>query len=379
MRSVLRKASRPDLILRKDQSESDALFLSIGEGALVTDSEGRISRINQVALDILGFKARELIGKWYPSMVIAEDNHGQVLSNLERPITQVFLTGQTITAKIYYRRKDGSKVPVDLTVSPVLRNGKPIGAIEVFRDITKELALQQAKDDFISIASHQLRTPATAVKQYVGMFLEGYAGRLSASQRKLLKRAYESNERQLMIIEDLLNIARLDAGNMKLNVATTDLVLILEDVISEQSAKAAGRRQELSLNSSSDEVAVNIDADRMRMVFENLIDNAIKYTPENKKIQVNIRRFINSAEVNIVDEGVGIAPVDIDKLFRKFSRVPNPLSIESGGSGLGLYWAERIIKLHNGRIKINSKPGKGSTFSVRLPVASKIITDKISR
>jgi signal transduction histidine kinase len=110
-----------------------------------------------------------------------------------------------------------------------------------------------------------------------------------------------------------------------------------------------------------------------------LIDNAIKYTPENKKIQVNIRRFINSAEVNIVDEGVGIAPVDIDKLFRKFSRVPNPLSIESGGSGLGLYWAERIIKLHNGRIKINSKPGKGSTFSVRLPVASKIITDKISR
>jgi PAS domain S-box-containing protein len=379
MRSVLRKPSIPKLIVKEDQTESDALFLSIGEGALVTDSQGRISRINQVALEILGFKAKDLIGKWYPGMVIAEDKNGKVLSNLERPITQVFLSGQTITSQIYYRRKDGTSVPVSLTVSPVLRNGKPIGAIEVFRDITKELALQQAKDDFISIASHQLRTPATAVKQYVGMFLEGYAGRLTATQKRLLKRAYDSNERQLMIIEDLLNVARVDAGNIHLNIATTDIIEILEDVINEQLPKIVKRHQTISLDSSANEVAVNIDVERIRMVFENLIDNAIKYTPEGKKIAVNIRRSIRTAEVNIVDEGVGIAPNDIEKLFRKFSRVPNPLSIESGGSGLGLYWAERIINLHKGRIKISSKLGMGSTFSVRLPLAGKIITDKTSQ
>ena len=378
MQSTLRKLSKPRLTPKVDQSESDALFLSIGEGALVTDSQGRISRINRVALDILGFNAKDLIGKWYPGMVVAEDESGQILPNLERPITQVFLAGRAITSNLYYLRKDGSRVPVSLTVSPVLRNGKPIGAIEVFRDITKELALQQAKDDFISIASHQLRTPATAVKQYVGMFLEGYAGRLTPLQKKLLKRAYESNERQLTIIEDLLNVARVDAGNMKLNIATTDLVQILESVINEQMNKVVNRRQTIRLSSSSTEVAVNIDAERIRMVFENLIDNAIKYTPEDKNIDVRIRRNPNSAEVKIIDEGVGIAPDDIEKLFRKFSRVPNSLSIESGGTGLGLYWAERIVKLHKGHIKISSKVGKGSTFSVRLPLAGKIITDKAS-
>jgi PAS domain S-box-containing protein len=376
MRNVLKTPPKLRIIPRPDQTVSDALFLSIGEGAIVTDSEGRISRINQVALDILGFRAKDMIGQWYPDVVAAEDKTGQLISNLGRPITQVFLTGQTITSRIYYRRKDGSRVPISLTVSPVLRNGKPIGAIEVFRDITKELALQQAKDDFISIASHQLRTPATAVKQYVGLFLEGYAGHLSVAQKKLLRRAYESNERQLMIIEDLLNVARLDAGNIRLNIATTDIIQTLEDVIGEQAAKAARRRQTITLNSSAKEIAVNIDADRMRMVFENLIDNALKYTPEDKKIEVNVRRYITTAMVSIVDEGVGIAAEDIDKLFRKFSRVSNPLSVESSGTGLGLYWAERIVKLHKGRIKVHSKLGKGSTFSVRLPLAGRIITDK---
>jgi signal transduction histidine kinase len=179
-----------------------------------------------------------------------------------------------------------------------------------------------------------------------------------------------------MIIEDLLNVARLDAGNIRLNIATTDIIQTLEDVIGEQAAKAARRRQTITLNSSAKEIAVNIDADRMRMVFENLIDNALKYTPEDKKIEVNVRRYITTAMVSIVDEGVGIAAEDIDKLFRKFSRVSNPLSVESSGTGLGLYWAERIVKLHKGRIKVHSKLGKGSTFSVRLPLAGRIITDK---
>src|SRR5665213_3267675 len=122
MQSTLRKLSKPRLTPKVDQSESDALFLSIGEGALVTDSQGRISRINRVALDILGFNAKDLIGKWYPGMVVAEDESGQILPNLERPITQVFLAGRAITSNLYYLRKDGSRVPVSLTVSPVLRN-----------------------------------------------------------------------------------------------------------------------------------------------------------------------------------------------------------------------------------------------------------------
>ena len=379
MSKTLKEASKISVSSLEDQPEAEALFLSIGDGAIVIDSQGRISRVNQTAQDILGFHYRELIGKWYPGTIIAEDQTGRVLSNLQRPIGQVFITGRTINARIYYRRKNGSRVAVSLTVSPILRNSKPIGAIEVFRDITKELALEQAKDDFISISSHQLRTPATAVKQYVGMFLEGYAGKLTAEQRKLLKRAYDSNERQLLIIEDLLNVARVDSGNIKLNIATTDIVQLLDDVISDQLGAARRREQTISLKSSVTEVAVNIDPDRMRMVFENLIDNAIKYTPSGKKIKVIVQRSTDNATVSIADQGVGIAPADIDKLFKKFSRIPNPLSVEAGGTGLGLYWAERIVKLHKGKVSIESTLGKGTTFNIRLPLASRLITAKDSR
>src|SRR5690348_11803757 len=136
-----KKAKSPMPVPKEGQAEADALFLSIGEGAIVTDAQGRISRVNQAALRILGFKEEELLGKWYPEAVIAEDSAGNVLANYDRPIAQVFLTGESVTARIYYRRQDGSSVPVSLNVAPVLMDKKPIGAIEVFRDITQELAL----------------------------------------------------------------------------------------------------------------------------------------------------------------------------------------------------------------------------------------------
>lgn len=365
------------LQLKREKAEADTLFMSIGEGAFVTDSHGRISKVNKPAIDILGFSKRELIGKWYPDTVVAEDSHGQIIPKINRPITQVFLTGQTITSRIYYRRKDGSRVPVSLSVAPVLKGSKPVGAIEVFRDITQELTLEQAKDDFIAVSSHQLRTPATAVKQYIGMLIDGFAGKLSRDQQKLLRRAYDSNERQLKIIEDLLQVARVDAGNIALYLETSDLILLLKDVVREQLSKIHSRNQTISLESQHSSILVLMDQARMRMVFENLVDNAIKYTPPRKKITVRITRKRAKVVVEVMDEGVGISADDIDKLFQKFSRIPNDLSVEAGGTGLGLYWAERIVKLHHGKIEITSTPKKGSSFNVSLPLIIKNHTDKI--
>src|SRR5437868_12325280 len=159
---------------RDPKAEVDALFMSIGEGAISTDSRSRINRVNKAALDILGYTEDELIGKWFLGIIIAEDEDGNPMSNTERPIAQVFLTGRAISARAFYTTKDGSKVPVYLTVSPIMLDLKPVGAIEVFRDISRELELEKAKDEFVAIASHQLRTPATAVKQYIGLLLEGY-------------------------------------------------------------------------------------------------------------------------------------------------------------------------------------------------------------
>jgi PAS domain S-box-containing protein len=233
------------------------------------------------------------------------------------------------------------------------------------------IELNQSKDEFISLASHQLRTPATGVKQYIGMLLEGYGGELSQTQISMLDTAYESNERQLRIIDDLLKVAHIDAGKVVLRRRKTDLVKLLNDIINEQSGKFKRRQQNVVFKPSSQKVTANIDAPRMRMVLENLIDNANKYTLSGKTITVNVTKNKTHVRISIKDEGVGIAKKDIPKLFQKFSRVGNPLSTLVGGTGLGLYWAEKIVSLHHGVITVDSKLHKGSTFTINIPVDPK--------
>ncbi len=358
-------------LMHQEQAKADALFSSIGEGAIVTDALGHISRVNPIGAQILGYAEHELLGKWFPGMVVAETSEGVVLSNLERPITRVFLTGKPVTARAYYRRKDGGRVPVSLTVSPVVFQGKPVGAIEVFRDISRELTLEQAKDDFISIASHQLRTPATGVKQYVGMLLEGYVGELTEKQHTLLVKAYESNERQLKIIEDLLKVARIDAGQLSLQLAKIDIVQLLEDIIYEQLSKIKNRQQTIKFRHAMTKLNIVADVGRLRMVFENLIDNASKYTLQGKTIQVRIIKQAHFVAIEIEDEGIGIEKQDVPKIFRKFTRLDKDALLSAEGSGLGLYWARKIIDLHNGTIAVTSEVGKGSIFTVRLPLSTK--------
>jgi PAS domain S-box-containing protein len=348
---------------------AEALFMSIGDGAVVTNENGRISRVNKEALKLLGFqRADELIGKWYPKLVVAEDEEGNVIPNWERPITQVFLEGKPISARLYYRRRDGSRIAAFLTVAPVIFDGRPIGAIEVFRDITHEVELERTKDEFISLASHQLRTPATGVKQYVGMLLEGYGGKLSRRQLSILQNAYESNERQLNIVNDLLKVAHVDAGKVVLNKEATDLGQLVKDVISGLSSVFKKRRQKVTFIKPKQKIMVKVDVDRIRMVIENILDNASKYTPEGKQVSVDIERNNGCVDVVITDEGVGVAKKDIDRMFQKFSRLNNPLSQLVGGTGLGLYWAKRIVDLHQGSIDVSSRVGKGSVFIINLPM-----------
>lgn len=352
--------------VESEKAIADALFLSIGEGAIVTDYGGKISRINQTALDMLGFKADEIMGRWYPEVVIAEDENGRRLPNIERPITEAFLSGETIFKKLYYRRKDGSRVAVALTVSPVILNGKPMGAIEIFRDITEEIRLDKAKDEFISLASHQLRTPATGVKQYLGMLLEGYAGALSSSQQEFITTAHQSNDRQLRIIDDILRVAAADSGNLVLSREKIDLVQLIKSVIHEQSSKFAEDKQTISFISKLPKLEALVDKDLFRMVIENLVDNAHKYTYSGKNIKVHLDESEGQVFIVVQDEGVGIDRFDFDKLFQKFSRLHNPLSVSSGGTGLGLYWVKQIVMLHGGDIEVDSTPGKGTVFSINI-------------
>ncbi|HSH18119.1 MAG TPA: HAMP domain-containing sensor histidine kinase [Candidatus Saccharimonadales bacterium] len=242
--------------------------------------------------------------------------------------------------------------------------------VELRGEKEKLEALNKAKDEFISLASHQLRTPATGTKQYIGMILEGYFGDVPKDQVGPLAKANESNERQIEIVNDLLQVASLDAGKVVLKKKPTDVTKLLRDVINEQKACFKERRQKIRLSiPKKASYTANIDPKRMRMVMENLINNASKYTPEGKRITVSVTREADKLLVAVRDEGVGIKPEDMPKLGQKFSRIDNPLSAHVGGSGLGLYWAKKIIDLHGAELNITSEENKGSTFEVAIPTA----------
>lgn len=228
--------------------------------------------------------------------------------------------------------------------------------------------LNQAKDEFIAVASHQLRTPATGVKQYIGLLLEGYSDALSENQKFFLKRAYESNDRQLHIIDDLLRVARIDSSTFKLAKDEIDIRELVVNVINELRKKAENRNQKIIYSASQRTMLARVDAPRLRMVVENLVDNGLKYSLDNTPVKVSLAKSKAEICITVADEGVGISPEDFHKLFQKFSRIANPLSVEIGGSGLGLYWADKIVKLHGGVIEVSSGLGKGSVFKVIIPI-----------
>ncbi|MGH8459177.1 MAG: sensor histidine kinase, partial [Nevskiales bacterium] len=236
-----------------------------------------------------------------------------------------------------------------------------------FNEMAGQLAeFDKVKEEFVALASHQLRTPATAVKGNLGMLLEGYCGELTAEQQEILNDANQSNERQLTIIDDMLWVARTDSGRLELSKSPTDLSRLASEVVTEQMHTARERKQTITLENPAGELMLELDAQKIRMVFENLLSNASKYTPESGQIKVTLKQESNGAVLAVSDTGVGIAQEDIGKLFSKFSRIANPLSDKVGGTGLGLYLANEIVKLHGGAIRVDSTPGAGTTFTVTL-------------
>lgn len=227
--------------------------------------------------------------------------------------------------------------------------------------------LNESKDEFISIASHQLRTPATSVKQYTGLLLQGFSDPLTDNQRELLELAYASNERQLKIIDDLLKVASLDAGKITLEKETCDIHTILRNVVQDQKDTIDQRHQTLTITIAG-ELNTLADPRYLRMVFENLLSNASKYSLTNAALKISTRHDHDNVYIDFSDNGIGISPEDQPRLFQKFSRINNVHSRTVDGNGLGLYWSKKIIDLHNGKLSLTSQAEAGSTFSVQLPI-----------
>ena len=388
-------------------AQLEAVFDSIPDGLYFADAvSNKITRINQRGAEVLGYSSPEKVPR--DLAVLYKDlslRHMGTKKNvgLENSTIGNALQGKPVQHYgIHVHNPVTGREHILRTAGAPIRDkkGKVIGAVAINNDLTEYYDLQAkiqkdaikrrllsqkakllkeqnaqltrlntTKDEFIALTSHQLRTPATGVKQYIAMLLQGYAGPLSSEQKEYLERAYEGNERQLHIIEDILRIAKLDLGQLRIQKQQHDLTKIVTKILAEQANSLTERKQKLVTDFPDTPLPVMIDAGQLHMAIANIIDNAIKYTPDDKHITVRLKRGAHkSAQLEITDEGVGIAEEDLAKLFLKFSRIPNSRSIEVGGTGLGLYWSKRIIALHEGTIDVASEPGKGTTFVITLPV-----------
>lgn len=234
--------------------------------------------------------------------------------------------------------------------------------------VQKERAVELAKDELLSLASHQLRTPATGVKQYLGMIIQGFAGEVPPTQMQLLDKAYASNDRQLHIINEILHLAKIESGRIVLARQETDLNSLMEDIITEQQPDIQASKHTVQVNLPKRPLLLNVDGHTLRMAIENIISNAIKYTPKGGEVIIRVYKTHDHVFIRVKDSGVGIAQSDTDKLFKQFSRLPNEMSLSVGGTGIGLYLAKHLVELHGGTITVKSAPKKGSTFTIVLPL-----------
>lgn len=370
-------------------AQSEQLFRFMAESLpamiFTADASGTLTYISPQWEQYTGLSVK-LLRKYRMSTIL----HPNDAEDVTRHWLHSYETGTDIEQEVRIRRADGeyrwhlsrSKCMRDETGQITMWVGSSTDIEEVKINMQKKLELEEktvtltrqqdnllelnaAKDEFIRLASHQLRTPATGVKMYIGMLMGGFADEPTESQMRMLDQAYQSNERQLHIIEDLLKVATIDAGKVALVKEKSDIKKLLNEVSGEMQHAISKRKQKIIIDSPSNAVMVEIDRRYIRMVIENIIDNASKYSPDNTLITVKLEQN-NHTDITIIDQGVGIAEKDQPMLFKKFSRIHNVMSVSASGTGIGLYWAKEIVSLHGGTIILKSKLGHGSSFTIRL-------------
>jgi PAS domain S-box-containing protein len=377
--SYLRHRRAAKAPINQQDIEAEFILDTIEDGVVMVAGDGVVHLFNPAAGKISGWEPKEAIGLDFKAILSLVDDKGQPISDTQNPFIQAMASGQTFRdSNVTMGTKDNRKVPVSVIVSPVRdSNGQPNGSVvAVFRDIAKEKEEEARRSDFISTASHEMRTPLAAIEGYLALALNPKTATVDANARNLLEKASSSTKHLGELFRDLLTSSKAEDGRLISYPVVVEVGEMLEQAAEAAKFPASQKNLGLSFSVSSDSSSggkvvrplyyAYVDPNRIREVFQNLIDNAIKYTNEGQ-IAVRLTGDTNTAQIQIQDSGVGIPPEDIPHLFQKFYRVDNSSTRTVGGTGLGLFICKKIVELYNGRIWLESEFNKGSTFFINLP------------
>ncbi len=354
-----------DVEKAKEKSEEErdktlAIFDNFPEGLLFLDKENRISSANPDIKDLFGLDPEKIIGKR--------------IDELGKSSLAPFIDILKESPKGIYRKELKLKENLILEISaiPVMKVEEKIGTLIILRDVTREKIIERLKTEFVSIVAHQLRTPLSAVKWTLKMILDGDLGEVSKEQREFLNKTYISNERMIRLINDLLNITRIEEGRFLYNVQKQSIIEVAERVIASSREEAQRRGIRFEFKKPRKKIPeVKIDSEKISLVFQNLLDNAIHYTKTGGHVKVSIDYLKDEEKIiiSVKDTGIGILKDQQKRVFSRFFRGANAIKTETEGTGLGLFIAKNIVEAHNGKIWFESRKNKGSTFHFSLPTS----------
>jgi signal transduction histidine kinase len=334
---------------------SDNIVSSFIDGLIFFDKEKEIVLINKKAEKILNINKKQIINK-----------KAEKLINI--------LGLEIITKNILNNSKNFVKKELKInekTIETYFIYIKNEGTLIVLHDITKEKIIEQMKNEFVSIVAHQLRNPISSIKWTLKMFIEKSFGPINQEQEKYLEKIYNINEKMVELIKDLLNIARIEEGRYVYQPVLTDISELIEMTINQAKEKAELKKVNLYFKKPTLPIKSVVDPEKIKLVLQNLIDNAIKYNKEKGEVFISIKKDKKDLIVSIKDTGIGIPKKQQGKIFSKFFRAANAFKQDNEGSGLGLYINQELVSAHKGKIWFKSTEGKGTVFCFSLPLQKK--------
>ena len=349
--------------LRDQAAHTEAILDNVLDGIVTIDHTGRIDGYNAAAAKIFGYDKEEVIGQHF-NMLLPARNDG----SRNRKIRQhTFEDGIGVTQEIEAQRKDGSVFPLDLSVSTVRRRGHPL-YIGLVRDITERKRVERIKNEFISTVSHELRTPLTSISGALGLVLGGATGTLPKNLTPLLTIASKNSQRLTFLINDLLDMEKLSAGQMHFNIQKYPLAHLLSQALEGNLTFGTQRKIHLRLLTPVPDVAVAVDSQRLMQILSNLLSNAIKYSPENETVEISAATHDNAVRISVRDHGEGIPAEFHSRIFQKFAQADSSNTREKGGTGLGLAISRELVEHMGGSIGFESGLHKGAHFYIDLPI-----------
>ena len=351
-------------LLENSEAQQRTILQTIADAIITIDEDSLISSFNPAAENIFGYRADEIVGQ----------NVSVLLPKGERQLHEGYTKNSSLNAPriinqardLNGRRRDGTIFPLELNVAPMEFEGRR-GFVGTLRDITERKRMDKMKNEFVSTVSHELRTPLTSIRGALGLVIGGAVGEFSEKAKSVLKVAGNNTERLLLLINDILDIQKIESGEMSFDFQRVELMPFVEKAVQDNKAYGEQHNVKFKITQRLEQGSVFADPDRMMQVMSNLLSNAAKFSPVDSTVEIQVSRQNNSFRISIVDHGSGI-PVEFQsKLFDKFTQADSTDTRKIGGTGLGLSIAKMMVEKHDGKIDFISMPGVGTTFFVDLP------------